>query len=97
MAQVYVSSITRSTMYLKAPFCSVACGFSSFKIDYSNYLKSLINRIYEVCVNMVSVTSSYHPSFQSRSLMFIRGLFPQNWPRQFRLDNDHVELSECLS
>ena len=29
---------------------SVACGFSSIKIDYSDYTKSLISRIYEVYV-----------------------------------------------
>ena len=53
---------------------SVACGFSSIKIDYSDYPKSLISRINEVyvlnslfcfnhtcyCVNMVSVTSAPH-------------------------------------
>ena len=30
--------------------CSVACGFSSNKIDYSDYSKSLINGINEVYV-----------------------------------------------
>ena len=46
MAQVYVRSITRSAMYQKAPILlagtgvSVACGFSSIKIDYSDYPKS---------------------------------------------------------
>ena len=59
MARVYVRSITRS-MYRKAPLLlagtgvwkisSVACGFSSIKIDYSDYLKSLISRINEVYV-----------------------------------------------
>ena len=49
MAWVYVRSITRSTMYQKAPillagtgvwkFSSVACGFSSIKIDYSDIWK----------------------------------------------------------
>ena len=33
--------------------CSVACGFSSIKIDYSNYPKSLISRINEVYVAVV--------------------------------------------
>ena len=59
MARVYVRSITRSTMYQKAPFLagtgvwkisSVACGFSSIKIHYSDYPKSLISRINEVDV-----------------------------------------------
>ena len=27
----------------------------------------------------------YHPCYQSRSSMYIRGLIPRNWPRQFRL------------
>ena len=45
MARVYVRSITRSTMYQKAlllagtgvwKISSVACGFSSIKIDYSD-------------------------------------------------------------
>ena len=54
MAQVYVRSIMRSTMYQKAPILlagtgvwkisSVACGFCSIKINYSDYLKSLISR-----------------------------------------------------
>ena len=54
MAQVYVRSATCSTLYQKAPFClwkisSVACGFSSIKIDYDpDYLNSLISRINEV-------------------------------------------------
>ena len=46
------------------------------------------------CVNMVFVTSAsryitsasrYHQRYQSRSLMYIRGLIPRNWPRQFLL------------
>ena len=58
MARVYVRSITRSTMYQKAPFClpelaygkyrSVACGFSSIKLDYSDYPKSFISRLNDV-------------------------------------------------
>ena len=33
------------------------------------------------CVNMVSVTSAsrYHPRYQSRSSMYIRGLIPRNF------------------
>ena len=96
---------------------SVACGFSSIKIDYSDYPKCLISRINEVyvffnsdillkkkhklnlrrlfccnhtcyCVNMVSVTSAsryitsasrYHPRYQSRSSMYIRGLITRNF------------------
>ena len=64
MARVYVRRITRSTtcpMYQKSPFClpdlaykvsSVASygGFTSIKIDYSDYPKSLISRINEVYV-----------------------------------------------
>ena len=51
---------------------------------------------------MVSVTSvsgyitsasCYHPSYQSRSLMYIPGLIQLNWPRQFRLD----EGSGCFT
>ena len=47
MALLYVRSSTHSTMYQKALFLggtglwkisSVACGFSSIKIDYSDYL-----------------------------------------------------------
>ena len=48
----------RCTMYQKTPILlagtgiwkisSVACGFSSIKIDYSDYPKSLISRIREV-------------------------------------------------
>ena len=59
MARVYVRSIKGSTKYQKAillagtgiwKISSVACGFSSIKIDYSDYPKSLISRINEVCV-----------------------------------------------
>ena len=58
-ARVYVRSITRSTMYQKAPFFSrnwrmessyVARVFSSIKIEYSDYPQGLISRINEVCV-----------------------------------------------
>ena len=55
MARVYVRSITRSTMYQKSSILlagtsvrkisSVACGFSSIKIDSNDYPKSLISRI----------------------------------------------------
>ena len=57
---MYVSSITRSNMYPNKlhllartgvrKISSVACGFSSIKIDYSDYPKSLISRINEVYV-----------------------------------------------
>ena len=87
---------------------SVACGFRSIKIDYSDYSKSLISRINEVyvlskydlhlsrffhtchCVNMVSVTSAsryitpasrYHPRYQSRASIYIRGLIPRNFAK----------------
>ena len=51
MPRVYIRSITRSTMYQKAPSgVSVACGFSSTKIYYSDYPKSSISRINEVYV-----------------------------------------------
>ena len=45
------------------------------------------------CVGMVSVMSAsrYVTSasrYQSKSSMFIRGLIPRNWPRQFRLQVD---------
>ena len=53
MARVNIRSITRSPMYQKAGtgvwiISSVACGFRSIKIDYSNYPKSLIIGINEV-------------------------------------------------
>ena len=58
MARMYVRSITRSTMYQKCSILlagtgiwkisSVACGFSSIKMDYSDNPKSLISRINEV-------------------------------------------------
>ena len=60
MAWLYVRSITPSAMYQKRSILlartgiwkksSVACGFRSIKIDYSDYLESLINRINEVYV-----------------------------------------------
>ena len=108
---------------------SVACGFSSNKIDYSDYVSEKFNqqnkrslcffsikyRYSDIllkthklnfsqlfccnrtcyCVNMVSLTSAsryitsasryitsvsrFHPRFQSRSSMYIRGLIPQNF------------------
>ena len=126
MARVYVRSITRSTMYQCSillartgvwKISSVACWFSSIKIDNSEYPKSLISRINNFmfffsikyryfiekktsynrlfcsshtcyCVYMVSVTpasryitsaSRYHPRYQSRSSMYIRGLIPRNF------------------
>ena len=48
MVQVFVRSITRSTDVWK--ISSVAYGFSSIKIDYSGYPKSLNSRINEVYV-----------------------------------------------
>ena len=62
MALVYVRSIIHSTtLYVPKSssllagtgvwkISSVACGLSSIKIDYSDYLKSLIRRINEVYV-----------------------------------------------
>ena len=38
---------------------SVACGFSSIKIDYSDYLKSLISKIKEVYVVVFSIKYRY--------------------------------------
>ena len=58
MARVYVGSFS-SAMYKKLHFVSrnwrleiisVACGFSSFKINYSDYPKSLISRKNQVYV-----------------------------------------------
>ena len=55
MTWVYVRSITRSMLYQKSSILlartgvwkiiSVACGFSSIKIDYSDYPKSFTSRI----------------------------------------------------
>ena len=59
MPRVYIRSITQSTEYQNSSILlgtgvwkisSVACGFSSFKIAYSDYRKSLISRINEVYV-----------------------------------------------
>ena len=44
-----------STMYhllCRWKISSVACGFSSIQIEYSDYLKSLISRINEVCLSI---------------------------------------------
>ena len=52
MPRVYIRSITRSTMYQKVNFfsrnwrmenSSVACGFSSIKIYYSDYSKRFMS------------------------------------------------------
>ena len=52
------------------------------------------------CVNMVSVTSvsryitslsRYHPRYQSRSSMYIRGLIPQNFAELAKL----VPIANC--
>ena len=59
MARVYVRNITHSTISKSSillagtsiwKISSVACGFSSIKIDYCDYPKSLISRINEVHV-----------------------------------------------
>ena len=52
------------------------------------------------CVCMVSVTSAAR--YQSRFLIYIRGLIPLNLPRQFRLSIDRgssrpLETYRCLS
>ena len=60
--------------------------YFSIKYCYSNILLKNINFIYNhmfccnhtcYCVNMVSVTSA--SGYQSRSLMYIRGLIPWNF------------------
>ena len=46
---------------------SVACGFSSIKIDYSDYPKSFISRINEVYVvvfNKISLLVNKHELFK---------------------------------
>ena len=53
--QVYLWRILRSSMYVLAGtgirnIISVACGFSSIKVHFSDYPKSLISRINEVYV-----------------------------------------------
>ena len=60
MALVYVRSITRNSLYQKSSILlagtgvwkisSVASGFTSIKIDFNDYPKSLISRINEVYV-----------------------------------------------
>ena len=80
MARVYVMSITRSTMYQKAPFWKmscVACGFSSIKIDYSDYPKSLISRINEVYV-LLFISTLYRYSsilLKKKHLLHLSRLF----------------------
>ena len=62
--RVYVRHITRSKMYNKRldfvgtsvrKISSVASGFSPIKIHFSDYLKSLINRIDEAAITLVIV------------------------------------------
>ena len=65
MARMYVRSIPRTTKYQYSSIVlagtgvwkisSVACGFSSFKIDYSDYPKIFISRINEVFFNKISL------------------------------------------
>ena len=55
MPRVYERSITRSSSILLAwtgerKISSVACGFSSIKINYSDFPKSLISKINDVYV-----------------------------------------------
>ena len=64
MARVYVRSIVPKSSILLAgtgvwKISSVACGFSSIKIDYSDYRKSLISRINEVYVFFFSIKYHY--------------------------------------
>ena len=74
MAWVHVRSFTRSTMYklessillvgtgvLKSS--SVACGFSSIKIDYYDYPISLISRINDVYIVVFFNRKTYLTSF----------------------------------
>ena len=51
-------------------------------VECCNSLFSCIQTCY--CVGMVSVPSASR--YQSRSSMYIRGLIPRIWPRQFRLE-----------
>ena len=80
MARVYVRrSITRSTLYQKAQILFagngvwkisyVACGFSSSKIYYFDYLKNLISRIDEVYV--FSIKYRYSVIFLKKNINFI--------------------------
>ena len=62
----------------------------AFLIEKTTTQTSIIFICFCYCFGMVSVmsVSRYVMSvslYQSRSLMYIRGLIPQNWPRQFRL------------
>ena len=80
MARVCVRSITRSTMYQKAPFCaswnwrmknsSVARGFSSIKIDHYDYPKSLISRINKVYI--FSIKYRFCDTLLKKSINFIQ-------------------------
>ena len=68
MPWVHIRSNMRSTMYKKKillsgtgvwKISSVACGFSSIKIYYSDYPKSLISRINEVYVFFNKISLFY--------------------------------------
>ena len=79
MARVYVRSFTHSTMYPKSTIllartgvwkiCSVACGFSSIKIDYCDFPKSLISRMNEVSV--FSIKYRYAVCFAAITLVVV--------------------------
>ena len=83
MARVYERSITRSTMYQKNSILlagtfvwkssSLACGFSSIKIDYSDYPKSLISSINEV--NVFSIKYRYIDILLKKYTLHLRSLF----------------------
>ena len=73
-------SITRSTMYKKAPLLAVtgvreisseACGFSTIKIHFSDYQKSLISRINEVYVFFNKIWLAYSHILLKKNINFI--------------------------
>ena len=92
IARVYVRSIT--CMYQKDPFCFpelaygksfVACGTSSFKIDYSGYPKSflwrhchVISRHRHVFTRVIKVDP------RCTSVVLFHRIY-RNWQRHFRL------------
>ena len=84
MAQVYVRSISRSTMYQNLQFVRgtgvwkispVAIGSSSFNIDYSDYRKSLINRINEIYRRYFSIKYRYSDILLNKHKLHLNLLF----------------------
>ena len=75
---------------MKFTYTSIRYRYSNILLKKTNFIYNRLFRYNQICyrINMVSVTSATsnltsalrcHPRYQSRSLMYIRGLIPRNF------------------